>query len=510
MSLFESLRKEVNEKYQQYLQHPDQKHQNLLFPIFQNFDIFHSKVLIHHNLIFENYEKMNDRNTPQTMEFLKIISKCRKSGTQFIDPDFHPQKILNDPILSQINNISWKRYNLKVKSPLITITTPNDIVQGYLGDCYFVSVMIAISNNLDLVNNLFLEPNSTEIGVVIVNFYFLGKKISVLVDTQVPYINDTYPLFTHPRNDCNSWWFMMVEKAYAKFYGSYTAIIGGTPAAAFYRLLGTFSMTYSFTRSENQEEIISGLLFKKLSILSKSSKAFLCANSKSTNDSTNNDQNLILGHAYTILRVDEIYGNQLIQLRNPWGNENWNGDWGNKSDKWTKKMRVACGYEKEEEGIFWMSYKDFINNYASISICEILDSWDKVILEGIFQPGENDGASPTGNGKSALCLPQFLIKFKGSGKRHLKINIEQLGDMSNIGIAITMIDGKKADWIYQEDESKHLIIDQSVAFYGFEWELSDISGPWTLIPYRPEPRPGSVHWVFTIYSDHKMEVSPLN
>jgi hypothetical protein len=45
---------------------------------------------------------------------------------------------------------------------------------------------------------------------------------------------------------------------------------------------------------------------------------------------------IALGHAYSILDVRIARGEKILKLRNPWGTVEWNGNWSDKSDKWTK------------------------------------------------------------------------------------------------------------------------------------------------------------------------------
>jgi hypothetical protein len=45
---------------------------------------------------------------------------------------------------------------------------------------------------------------------------------------------------------------------------------------------------------------------------------------------------LLKAHSYSILRVVEVLGNKLINLRNPWSIPlNWNGKWSDQSPLWT-------------------------------------------------------------------------------------------------------------------------------------------------------------------------------
>lgn len=45
---------------------------------------------------------------------------------------------------------------------------------------------------------------------------------------------------------------------------------------------------------------------------------YICAGSKSGSDTKTTPQGINFGHAYTVLKVVDIYGNKLLKLRNPW------------------------------------------------------------------------------------------------------------------------------------------------------------------------------------------------
>ena len=46
------------------------------------------------------------------------------------------------------------------------------------------------------------------------------------------------------------------------------------------------------------------------------------------------NEGLVAGHAYSVISVKEVHGNQLMNLRNPWGSFEWDGEWGDKSGLW--------------------------------------------------------------------------------------------------------------------------------------------------------------------------------
>ena len=49
---------------------------------------------------------------------------------------------------------------------------------------------------------------------------------------------------------------------------------------------------------------------------------------------------LITGHAYSILKmVVTKCGKQFVQVRNPWGEHEWNGEYSDKSPMWTPALK---------------------------------------------------------------------------------------------------------------------------------------------------------------------------
>jgi len=79
------------------------------------------------------------------------------------------------------------------------------------------------------------------------------------------------------------------------------------------------------------------------------------------------------GHAYTIVNVYESFGVKLIKLRNPWGTFEWDGDWSDKSSKWSTNPGVktsvgfmAGGTQDVDDGSFWVSILD-MGSWCAIS-----------------------------------------------------------------------------------------------------------------------------------------------
>jgi len=89
---------------------------------------------------------------------------------------------------------------------------------------------------------------------------------------------------------------------------------------------------------------------------------------------------LVGGHAYSVLRIAEAEGNQLVQCRNPWGSGEWTGKWGdnNSEGEWTAGMKAACDLEVRDDGKFWMSIQDFVNNSGGVDYARTFGpNWKK-------------------------------------------------------------------------------------------------------------------------------------
>ena len=64
----------------------------------------------------------------------------------------------------------------------------------------------------------------------------------------------------------------------------------------------------------------------------------------------------------------------MCKLRNPWSNFEWKGNWSDNSKNWnvvSSEIKEEIGLVKENDGEFWMEYKDFLSNWHSVQICHL-------------------------------------------------------------------------------------------------------------------------------------------
>ena len=93
---------------------------------------------------------------------------------------------------------------------------------------------------------------------------------------------------------------------------------------------------------------------------------------------------IVSGHAYSLLRAVEHNGVRLLNIRNPWGKFEWDGDWSDGSELWTEEFIDAIKPVFDtSDGGFWISFEDFIFQYNSFNIVEV-KPWEEMRLKGKF------------------------------------------------------------------------------------------------------------------------------
>jgi len=79
--------------------------------------------------------------------------------------------------------------------------------------------------------SLNVMPDARQCGIFRFRFYHLGEWIDILIDDILPTKNAAIAVK-------NEYWMLLLEKAYAKFLGSYDALAGGDPCWALCNLTG--------------------------------------------------------------------------------------------------------------------------------------------------------------------------------------------------------------------------------------------------------------------------------
>lgn len=181
-----------------------------------------------------------------------IEAACRRAGggASFVDPDFPPVAASvgsSERLLSKV--VSWRRPIEFVEADPGTPATapalfgdvsPADVVQGRLGDCWWLSNMAALAldkERLPFLTGMFYPDTYSAVGAYAVKFFRRGQFITVVIDDHLPCGEDGLPTFARV-NDSGDIWAMLLEKAAAKLCGGYENLISGRPEVTVESLTG--------------------------------------------------------------------------------------------------------------------------------------------------------------------------------------------------------------------------------------------------------------------------------
>jgi calpain-15 len=210
----------------------------------QNKDLIYWK----DQLIPEKGKKFTDPLFPPNKDSLLGLDSDGKP----IDPIAYrniPKNInSNDIIFSRASEIFGdKKY--KLFSGIIEI---DDVIQGIISDCYFLSSLTNLCKFPELILNLFKTKDINHEGCYEIYFFIDGIKQIVIIDDYLPIFKKTKkPCFAQPIR--NGIWVMLLEKAWAKINGGYANIIKGLPCEAFEFLTGMGSLSYDTSNKKGDD-----------------------------------------------------------------------------------------------------------------------------------------------------------------------------------------------------------------------------------------------------------------
>ena len=310
---------------------------------------------------------------------------------------------------------------------------PSDIGQGALGDCWLLAAIACLAEHPDALRSLFIDREINSRGYYKLRLFHAArdKWVTVGEDDRFPvkiaetkFSSKKELLFL--RDTDNELWVCLLQKAFAKIFGGYAQLDGGSSVIAWNFLTGGNSMMlirkanetvwdkmdytfgseksfedmycsrvgrssvfYSITSERDFKKKTGDQVFDVLRAYAKA-KCLLGASIQKNDDEKMEDERetgLFVQHAYSILEcrrpgmksMDKVYdkgktGVKLVKLRNPWGNEHeWKGAWSDGSKEWTENPTFAAELNyvpKANDGVFWMEWSDFSKYFNKIQICD--------------------------------------------------------------------------------------------------------------------------------------------
>ncbi|XP_045540689.1 calpain-A isoform X6 [Papilio machaon] len=424
-----------NQGGQVLLQYGAQALGNIINEVFQKKEVEQKRFLPS----IKNYKVLGETRPssfgPATyQDFKDIRSRCLAEGRLFEDPEFPPidrslyyKERLDRPI-------TWLRPSEICEDPQLFVEGYSrfDVRQGELGDCW----LLAAVANLTLHRKLFFQvvPDDQSFdedyaGVFHFRFWQYGRWVDVVIDDRLPTYRGKL-VFLHS-SERNEFWSALLEKAYAKLHGSYEALKGGSTCEAMEDFTGGVTEMYDVAELPPNFYTILLKAYERNSLMG-------CSIEPDPNIlEAETPAGLIRGHAYSVTRVKyvdiETPGRAgkipLLRLRNPWGNEaEWNGPWSDKSPEWRfipESEKEELGLTFDDDGEFWMSFKDFVNHFSRVEICNLnpdsLDpeecpegctkKWEMSVFEGEWVRGVTAGGCRNYL-ESFWKNPQYTVTLK--------------------------------------------------------------------------------------------------
>lgn len=344
-----------------------------------------------------------DDETRALMQWDSIVELCREANTPFVDDSFLPsERALNLGGNKSVRVRQWRRPHEIVTDsgtnvPWVVFRDPrpSDITQGILGNCWLLSALAVISEKPELLQKVLITRELCREGAYQVRLCRSGKWKVVLVDDMLPC--DAKGKLVYSQASRNQLWVPIIEKAVAKLYGCYEALVAGRAIEGLELLTGC--PCESVMLKIRPGEAADGPIDKDLvwaRLLSSKDAGFIMGASCGGDV---DDEALIASystvglqaqHAYSVLDVQDVGQNRLIRLRNPWGRYSWTGAWSDGSSLWTPELRSQLMAHGAEEGVFWISLEDMMEYFDVVDVCKVRPNWTEVRLGGKFTCGQND------------------------------------------------------------------------------------------------------------------------
>ncbi len=318
--------------------------------------------------IFKNQKKYNKNSIFIDDYFLPIMDNlCPMKNGEFI---LHEGLIESD--IEGWELYKWKRaeniFNSKDYQVFYEGITFNDIIQGGLGNCYFLSAICALTKYTNAIEDLFYIKEKSKEHCYGIYLRINGRWKLILLDDYIPCDNKNNFVFSSTNG--NELWVILLEKAIAKIFGNYARTCGGFPEEIFQLTTNAPTVVYMINKT-NQKRIL--YEFKQ----AMNNDYIMSAGTNPNNPNKKiflEEVGLIPNHAYSILSVNEVIQDNgkkiiLLHIRNPFGYCEWSCEFSDKSPLWTDKLKKQVKFEDKEDGAFFMPIDKFMFYFNFVSIC---------------------------------------------------------------------------------------------------------------------------------------------
>jgi len=184
----------------------------------------------------------------------------------------------------------------------------DDIVQGSVGDCYYLAALASLAETDPSIIEQMIAPLGD--GTYAVRFYNGGEEIYLRIDADLPVSSSSHLVYAKTGPD-DELWVPLLEKAYAYFrYGqnSYASINGGWMSTVYHQVTGQASR---FLWMQGSEESLYNYLAESLAE----------GHAVTVGSYYDSPSPIVGSHAYVIKSVEIVDGQRYVTVFNPWGTD---------------------------------------------------------------------------------------------------------------------------------------------------------------------------------------------
>jgi len=322
---------------------------------------------------------------------------------------------------------------------IFTNISPTDISVGSVTSPRYLAAIAALAERPELIARLFDHDKLTQDGIIAVWVNVSGFWRQVTVDECFP-MKQNVLQFIFASNKSKNLWVSYLEKAYAKAFGSYQAILSSLEIDTLRDLTGAPCEIYN-----NKDELKNAqILQRRLARWTQRGFVITCRCVELTSGpitTLNKNEGI-----FTIVKViKDVKGSDgksytLVQLRNIIEKVNWSGNFSESSNLWTEESKRLL---KPGDGLFWMTLEDLSKKLTSISICKV---HDKYLANSTRFLVDTEGKQNT---HKALVL-----EIERTGRYYLSIDQEDhrkfgnKGQYSPYGIRLTLLKAETGGLIF--------------------------------------------------------------
>jgi hypothetical protein len=377
--------------------------------------------------LYDKFRAACMQDKEESVEFGRMVLKELEAGLrncrlgeygrayQFVDDEFPPgdSSVGEGAVASQVLGFRCAPGIVDEVKLFRHGSDPHDVEMGIFDNAWLLAAisMLAVAGGggnasgkpVSQVANLFvghIGPDgemtyNTEVGAYCVRLFRQGVWNSVVVDDLFPMLhrenwtNENRGLASAHAHECSSIWVALIEKAMAKFLGSYDQLSKGFVHHALTDLTGSESECLPLaaaSRGAGRRALWDQLVkFKKNGYILGAGTG-----SSALVDREILDMGIVFNAAYPVYNVWYVDGHQIVKLHKPPGSnaaDSWRGDWSHESPLWTRRLKHKLGVDEDDLSAFYVSFDDFCNVFRYLYVCKYYDKakWHSQTIPGFWK-----------------------------------------------------------------------------------------------------------------------------